>query len=70
MRTFVITAAALTLAACAGGQGIDYARDLAKIEADCAAKGGTVAPSGKLTGEAALDNLCRLPPSAPNRTGG
>jgi len=68
MRTITLVAAALTLCGCAGGQGIDYAGDLAKIEADCLAKGGTVAPSGKLTGEAALDHVCRLPPSAPNRT--
>jgi len=65
MRRLIIPLGLCALAACSTGKGFDDAGDLAKLEADCAARGGTLVPSGKLTGEVALDNLCRIPPSEP-----
>jgi uncharacterized lipoprotein YmbA len=52
---------ALTLAACASdGRPSASTTQLDRLRRDCEAKGGMLVPSGRLTGEVALDNPCRL----------
>ena len=62
---------ALTLGACASddgnirGAGYRESRTQ-RLERDCMAHGGTLVPSGRLTGEAPLDNVCHNPTTSPN----
>jgi hypothetical protein len=61
LRAALITAAALTLSACAstGGPGL-YERERAKLEADCAARDGILTPLRGGTGRAATDYACEI----------
>jgi len=56
-------AAGLLLGACASSGGAargGYADDLAKLQSDCDARGGTLTPLGRLTGRAETDYACTL----------
>ena len=61
MRTLLI-AAALALSACAGGAPPESSADeLARLSADCRARGGILVPSGRpLEGRPAVDNFCQI----------
>ena len=66
MRTLVLAGlAALMLAGCtsAGYETSTSARrksPMEKLRRDCDARGGILVPTGRFTGEPALDNLCSL----------
>lgn len=61
-----LTASALTLlvlglAACASTPDESrYNQDLRRLAADCAARGGVLAPTGQLTGRPETENVCRI----------
>ena len=77
MRTLVMAALAfapaLALGACADdgprSHPAGYEGRTEKLQRDCDARGGTLAPTGRLTGEAPLDNVCRNPDSIPGSAG-
>lgn len=52
--------AGLALSACATRTGPDAGSELAKLEADCKARGGVLVQTGRATGREALDNICRI----------
>lgn len=64
MRTALVLAALvapLALAACASGRPLPtYQQDLDRLEADCSARGGILAPTGATTGRAQTDYLCKI----------
>ena len=68
MRPLVPTAfvllTALTLSACAasgpGPTASLSADESARLQRDCDTRGGILVPSGRLTGQASLDNICRI----------
>ncbi|MGO4408776.1 MULTISPECIES: hypothetical protein [unclassified Brevundimonas] len=64
MRTALVLAALvapLALAACASGRPLPtYQQDLDRLEADCSARGGILAPTGANTGRAQTDYLCKI----------
>jgi hypothetical protein len=69
MRTLALAGlaclSALTLTACtsAGYETSTSARresPMEKLRRDCEARGGILVPTGRFTGEPALDNLCSL----------
>jgi hypothetical protein len=54
-------ALALTLSACASGMGSNhYQTELARLSADCEARGGTLSPTGEQSGRPQLDNVCKI----------
>ncbi len=63
MRTLVLGALALatasSLAACAGGMNSD-ATEFAQLQTSCESRGGVFISSGRLTGRAGLDNVCKF----------
>ncbi|HTK34277.1 MAG TPA: hypothetical protein VL358_03175 [Caulobacteraceae bacterium] len=70
MRTLVfaglIFLPALVLGACAS-QGRESAsstplagREMARLQRECEARGGMLLPSGRLTGQTSLDNVCKI----------
>ena len=56
----IAPAAVLLLAACAGTPREDggYSGELARLNADCVARGGILTTSGEATGRVAIDNIC------------
>lgn len=64
MRTALVLAALvapLALGACASGRPLPtYQQDLDRLEADCSARGGILAPTGATTGRAQTDYLCKI----------
>jgi len=53
--------AALALSACAGAAGSNhYQTELERLEADCTARGGILAPTGQQSGRPQLDNVCKI----------
>ena len=66
----IAPAALLLLAACATTPREDggYSGDLARLNADCVARGGILSPTGGITGRAATDNVCEIR-SEPGRAG-
>jgi hypothetical protein len=73
MRTLVLigvaAASALSLAACASYDGYGYERPTAasyrerqenRLERQCYRRGGILVPSGRLSGDPALDNYCSI----------
>lgn len=51
----------LGLAACATTPDESrYNEDLRQLAADCAARGGVLAPTGQLTGRPETENVCRI----------
>ena len=71
MRIVLIAAPAalaLTLSACASGMGQShYQTELARLSADCEARGGILAPTGQQTGQPQLDNVCKITAQPSNR---
>lgn len=62
-RSFlVLTAFGVLLGACAssGVRQPTQREELAKLSADCEARGGVLTPTGQVTGREALDNVCRI----------
>ena len=56
-----LSAAALTLAACAApGRDSTYLSDVERLAADCQARGGILVTNGNHTGRPAVDNHCRM----------
>ncbi len=58
----VLTAVGAFLGACApSGTRLPTQREeLAKLTADCEARGGILTPTGQVTGREPLDNYCRI----------
>lgn len=51
----------LTLAACATGRDLPtYQEEMSTLEADCAARGGILTPSGRQTGRPQVDYVCKV----------
>lgn len=54
-------ALAVGLSACASGMGeTRYEAELERLAADCAARGGILSPTGRQSGQPALDNVCKI----------
>lgn len=61
-------ALAVTLSACASGMGEShYQTELARLSADCEARGGVLAPTGGQSGRPQLDNVCKITAQPSNR---
>ena len=71
MRIVLIAAPAalaVTLSACASGMGEShYQTELARLSADCEARGGILAPTGGQSGRPQLDNVCKITAQPSNR---
>ena len=69
---FVAPAAlAVTLSACASGMGTSrYQTELARLAADCEARGGVLSPTGQQSGRPQLDNVCKITGQPSSRIGG
>ncbi|GAA0870603.1 hypothetical protein GCM10009116_24400 [Brevundimonas basaltis] len=64
-------ALAVALSACASGMGESrYETELQRLNADCQARGGILSPTGRQSGQPALDNVCKVTGQASTRTGG
>ena len=60
--------AALALTACAGATGPSYYQtELERLQADCAARGGILSPTGEQSGRPQLDNVCKVTGQPSNR---
>ena len=63
----------LALGACASmgrGPPPTSAAEMAQLQSECDSRGGIVVPSGRLTGEPRLDNICRINSSTGPRLSG
>jgi hypothetical protein len=65
MRRLTLAALAIfpALAACASSGGTRVATgptDMQRLQAECDARQGILVPSGRLTGQASLDNVCKI----------
>ncbi|MES2833624.1 MAG: hypothetical protein V4707_02820 [Pseudomonadota bacterium] len=63
MRPLILAVPALLLlSACAGTAGPDgsYSEQLARLNADCVARGGVLSPTGATTGRVETENVCRI----------
>jgi hypothetical protein len=71
MRVVLIAAPAalaMALSACASGMGEShYETQLAKLAADCSARGGVLSPTGEQSGRPQLDNVCKVTGQPSNR---
>ena len=64
-------ALAVTLSACASGMGPShYETELARLAADCEARGGVLSPTGQQSGRPQLDNVCKITAQPSTRVGG
>lgn len=52
--------AATTLSACASTGPTSYDEDMAKLEADCRARGGILTPTGAMTGRPQTEYACEI----------
>ena len=60
--------AALALTACASAPGpTHYQTELGRLQADCAARGGILSPTGEQSGRPQLDNVCKVTGQPSNR---
>ena len=59
-RPLMTVLIALGLSACASGGPRTPEKTLAELTAECDARGGTLIPTGQVTGRVALDNICRI----------
>jgi len=60
--------AALALTACASATGPShYQTELERLQADCAARGGILSPTGEQSGRPQLDNVCKVTGQPSNR---
>jgi hypothetical protein len=50
----------LAVSACASGGPRTPDKTYAQLSAECEARGGVLAPTGRVTGREALDNVCRI----------
>lgn len=60
---FVLMTALMTtlaVSACASGGPRTPDKTYARLSAECEARGGVLAPTGRVTGREALDNVCRI----------
>ena len=63
--------AALALSACAGAMGPNhYQTEFERLQAECAARGGILSPTGQQTGRPQLDNVCKITGQPSQRVGG
>ena len=55
-------AALLLLSACAGGMGNgnSYADDIERLSDSCQARGGTLTPTGEMTGRVETEYACKI----------
>lgn len=62
LRLALLTPALLLLSSCAGAVGADgsYSDQLARLNADCVARGGVLSPTGATTGRVETENVCRI----------
>lgn len=56
----LMLAGGLALSACATDRAAAPESELARLTADCKARGGILMPSGATTGREAVDNVCRI----------
>ncbi|OGN43369.1 MAG: hypothetical protein A2623_13295 [Caulobacterales bacterium RIFCSPHIGHO2_01_FULL_70_19] len=72
MRALVLSAAAVTLSACAGGPPLETtAERLSALEQSCRERGGVLVSSGAPpTGRPEVDNVCRITGGASRLPGG
>jgi hypothetical protein len=67
IRTLTLTALAGLLAACASTGPNTHRSDIDRLQSECDARGGILTPSGASTGQATLDNACRIKDAVPPR---
>ena len=62
IATVAITAAALSLGACASTPSgpNHYQTELQRLTADCTARDGILSPTGEQSGRPQLDNVCKI----------
>lgn len=61
LTVLTLSALAVAASACAPTtRGNAYVNEMERLAADCQARGGILAPTGRQSGQAALDNACQL----------